>query len=161
MTTNGFDRLGHLLRVSAVYDEECSPFANRSLRDADDERFYRKCRSWMGPNQPGLTAPDPSAPGAARLRSDGGRPPARAGERRGPGQPDAGPLPGQRDVSRPRLIAPPDLAPLLERLPRSRAEARIVEDILDGLSGGGARGGTAPAPPPTSEPAILDYLLGP
>jgi hypothetical protein len=39
------------------------------------------------------------------------------GERRSAGQPEAGPLPGQRDISKPQVTLPPAVQELLDQLP--------------------------------------------
>ena len=69
------------------------------------------------------------------------RPARRRGERRGPGEPDAGPVPGQRDISKPQVGTPPAVEDLLKRLP--------------GLS--------PPKVPnaPQTPDQLLDFLLGP
>jgi hypothetical protein len=135
--TNGFDQFGHQLRVPAVLDEDCSLYTNRALKDEEDRRIYEKCNSWLGPSQPGLTAPDPSDPNVvAAVRA--GRRPQRVGERRRPGEPDADALPGQRDISRPQVVLPPG-----------------VEQLLD-LGHLNDR-----APAPTAPTDLLDFLLAP
>lgn len=137
LTTNGFDSLGHQLRVPAVVDEDCSQYTNRALEDAEDRRIYEKCNSWLGPNQPGLTAPDPSDPNVlAAARA--GRRPERVGERRRAGEPDADALPGQRDISRPQVVLPPGIQELLDL---------------------GRLGEAGPAPPSPTD--LLDFLLAP
>ena len=144
MTTNGFDRIGHLLRVGATLTK-CSPYRNALPAGPEDEQLFADCNSWLGPRQPGINAPDPSVPAtAARLRA-GERPASRVGERRRPGEPEAGPLPGQRDISRPQVVPPPGLRRLIDALP--------------GL-------GDGPRPSPGTPPApgtenLLDYLLAP
>ena len=70
-----------------------------------------ECNQWLGPDQPGLTNPDftdGSAP-ASRAGAARSRPPTSVGERRSEGQPDAGPVKGQRDISKPQIVLPPDL----------------------------------------------------
>ena len=58
LTINAFDELGYLVRALAFTDK-CSPYA-----DAEAARRLEDCRSWLGPNQPGITTPDPSEPAA-------------------------------------------------------------------------------------------------
>ena len=43
----------------------------------------------------------------AELRRASERPASRTGERRQPGEPEAGALPGQRDISQPQVTLPP------------------------------------------------------
>ena len=65
LVLNGFDELGHMVRAG-IFTDHCSAY-----RDAKDykanEETYKDCPSWLGPNQPGVTTPDPSAePEAAK-----------------------------------------------------------------------------------------------
>ena len=57
--SNAFDQMGHLSRVSLV-QSHCGPMTN-----AEDykrrEAELKDCRAWLGPNQPGITTPDPTA----------------------------------------------------------------------------------------------------
>ena len=69
------------------------------------------------------------------------KPARRRGERRGPGEPDAGPVPGQRDISKPQVGLPPSLEELLKRLPELSPPK--VPDA------------------PRDPAAVLDFLLGP
>jgi len=55
LSINAFDRLGHLLVVSAE-TTKCSLFQN----DPRQKETLRDCNSWLGPRQPGINAPDPS-----------------------------------------------------------------------------------------------------
>ncbi len=75
MTTNGFDAIGHQLRVGATVTK-CSPYRNTPPTDADSQQLFKDCNSWLGPHQPGINAPDPSVPGstAARASADAARP---------------------------------------------------------------------------------------
>ena len=73
------------------------------------------------------------------------------GERRGEGQPEAGPLPGQRDLSKPQIVLPPAVQDLLDSM--SPQEQRQLE--ADDLQRLGV---------PTDEQTtgqLLDYLLAP
>jgi ABC-type transporter Mla subunit MlaD len=58
MTINQFDSIGHLLRVGTRVNE-CTPFHNEPPRTPEDEALFKRCNSWLGPNQPGITTPDP------------------------------------------------------------------------------------------------------
>ena len=141
MSTNVFDEIGHLLRVGATVNK-CSPFRN----DVSDKQFLEDCNSWLGPRQPGINAPDPGqpSPAATRLAERSEKPARRRGERRGPGEPDASPVPGQRDISKPQVGLPPSLEELLKRLPELSPPK--VPDLPK-------------APQAPSE--LLDFLLGP
>jgi virulence factor Mce-like protein len=55
LTTNAFDSVGHILRVTAVLDlGGCSAYFT------DIEADTRRCNRWLGPYQPGVNAPDPT-----------------------------------------------------------------------------------------------------
>jgi ABC-type transporter Mla subunit MlaD len=144
--SNAFDVLGHLSRVSLV-QSHCGPLVN-----AEDykrrEAELKDCRSWLGPNQPGVTTPDPTAapgqtsgppasgddnPAAARsgVTPDKGSP--------GGGTPSGG---GARDSG----------VPSLDRLPPEIR--REIERVLDEVS----QQGRSDRPDPTQ---LLDYLLSP
>jgi len=148
LSINGFDNVGHILRISLLdrAEEGCGEFVNTA---EGHEETLRECNQWLGPYQPGLTAPDftepsgGSSPEAVRARAE--RPATRFGERRGAGEPDAGPVPGQPDVSRPQIVVPPGVQELLDRLPRPGLEPPRTDTPLP--RAGGDR--------------LLDYLLAP
>ena len=68
---------------------------------------------------------------------------------RGPGEPEAPPLPGQPDLSKPRNTIPEDVRKLLERLSKPLDGAPAVPDAQS-LPGTEDR-----------DAALLDYLLTP
>jgi ABC-type transporter Mla subunit MlaD len=138
LALNGFDQFGQILRVSVYADPDCIEYVNTK------EHVSEQCTQWLGPYQPGITDADftdGSAP-SANARRQAERPARRIGERRGQGEPDAGPLPGQRDISKPQIVLPPALKGLLDQLP-SLPKAPEVE-----VPAGGTR-----------DTQLLDYLL--
>jgi virulence factor Mce-like protein len=55
LSTNPFDAVGHILRISATLDlGGCSAY----FTTIDSEN--RRCQRWLGPYQPGVNAPDPT-----------------------------------------------------------------------------------------------------
>lgn len=158
LSINMFDDIGHLLRVGLVVDE-CSPYSVNPIKEGREH-----CVSWMGPYQPGITAPDPTATkqaAAARTRADRDHAEARdrdggrrddAGER-GVDAPagDGGPVGGDGepepvDPSRPPSLSLPDgLRRLVDR----------IGDLLGGRSRSAPNSGSRPTT------GLLDYLLGP
>jgi virulence factor Mce-like protein len=137
---NLFDANSYFLKVSAFVDRPCANYTDAAgARDPATSR----CRAWLGPNQPGVTSPDFTAPRPAAARAtrrarrrDDPRTSARAPHRT-PGTPSV-PSPG---ADPPRAQAPLQLPPALT-------------ETLDGLLG------RRPATPPPQTESVLDFLLG-
>ncbi len=162
LSINNFDKIGHVLRVGVTLTD-CSPLENRTLQSNPELKpKFDKCNSYIGPNQPGNTTPDFTRGGrAAALAKAAGKPPARAGERRSAGQPDAGPLPGQKDISKPQVTLPPAVKQLVDNLTKLPAgtKKKIDSNRVDKLlSGQGPQ--TQSGSPPSSQ-QLLDYLMAP
>ena len=165
MSINGFDDVGHLLRLSVKFGV-CTPYQNNTPMNPDNRASenealreeIEQCSQFLGPNQPGINAPDfTTGPGARTLASRAGKPARTVGERRAPGQPDAGPVPGQRDISEPQVTLPPAVQELIDRLPEPPRSGR---GKVDGVP----RGETPLAPEGGAMPEggqLLDYLLAP
>ena len=144
LTNNAFDEQSYMVRAAAHIDK-CAPLADAETAKRPD---LVECRSWLGPTQPGVTAPDPSgAPPAAVRGRRAGRTTrdGRAGRgRRG------GPMPGTGRAPGPVVPGAGDGL--------SRGLGGLLEDLL----GGGLQESLPlPAPQqPTAEP-LLDFLLRP
>jgi hypothetical protein len=153
LSVNMFDGTAHIVRLGLQLEEDCSRFQNNPSQAVID-----KCNQWLGPDQPGITTPDPTAGGAnaARVLAESGKPAKRRGERRGPGEPEAGPLPGQRDISKPQVVLPPGIQDLLDSLkPRDGKKPKLPKlPNLPQLP-------DAPQVSPDGADSLLDYLLGP
>ncbi len=160
------DDTAHMLRASLTAAPDCIEWHNEPPKTPEDREMFERCNSYLGPNQPGIYSPDPlddgSNPSAARLRADSGKPAAIPGEQRGEGQPEAGPLPGQPDLSRPQIALPPGVQELLDSLtPQERRELgdgplpTTPEELQQELEQIGA-----PAADQTAN-QLLDYLLAP
>jgi hypothetical protein len=155
LSLNEFDSISHVLRAVLILDPQCSSFLN-DLRDPEfggsEEQvaLRNRCSSYMGPNQPGLTTPDFTKTGGQAART----PATKRGERRKAGEPEAGPLPGQVDYSRPH----PSLSASQQDLANSVAGGQLPQ-------GAPAPAGTPAVPDPSqatgSVGTALDYLLGP
>ncbi|MFL5895438.1 MAG: MlaD family protein [Thermoleophilaceae bacterium] len=140
LALNAFDQVSHLLRV-VLNVNSCSAWQTGPVDDSNKELF-KNCNSWLGPYQPGVTAPDPTdhpyaatanAKVAATKKGRGGSKPIT------PGQPEATkPLPGQPNLSVPQQVLPPAVQQLLKELPQ--------------LGGGGAIG----VPPVSADGTPLD-----
>jgi virulence factor Mce-like protein len=157
LSINMLDNTAHILRASLTADPQCMKFINHK----PDAATIKKCNSYLGPYQPGILSPDPlddgSNPSAASVRANAGKPATRAGERRGEGMPEAGPLPGQPDLSKPHVVVPPDVQRMLDSLTRSQRRRLKAhpDDLQRELRSIGA-----PADNQTTG-QLLDYLLAP
>jgi ABC-type transporter Mla subunit MlaD len=165
LSINMLDDTAHMLRASLTVTPDCAMWRNEPPKTPADEEVFRRCNSYLGPNQPGIYSPDPlddgSNPSAASVRAESGKPPSSLGEQRGEGQPEAGPLPGQPDLSQPQIAVPPQLQDLLDSLtPEQRQELpgqlptnpEQLQQQLEQLG--------APATDQTTG-QLLDYLLAP
>jgi ABC-type transporter Mla subunit MlaD len=123
LSLNGFDATGHLLRVNVQLNPSCGGTPGNGGLKVNREQVEaapEECRQWLGPNQPGITTPDPTAGGRA------------------PGEPDAAALPGRRDMSKPQVTLPPGLQELIDTPTRAGSSGRRGDDsqaLLDYLLG--------------------------
>jgi virulence factor Mce-like protein len=148
MAINAFDELGHMLRVVTEINK-CSPY--RNAESVKNNRSLDECRAWLGPNQVGVTTPDPSpTQGSTRARDRGearrrGRT-RREGRRSEPGAPAPAPAPGA-----PPATGGPGAPPAGPQ----EDLGRLLDQVL-----GDKAPGVRPEAAPKSD-ALLDYLLGP
>ncbi|HEX8855231.1 MAG TPA: MlaD family protein [Thermoleophilaceae bacterium] len=141
LAINGFDQVSHVLRFTILVSG-CSPYQTNPSADT-----IKNCTSWLGPHQPGVNAPDPTAKGGAAKTVDVSARDRRTSSRGG----DTG---GNAPSTPPKPALPPEL-----------------QSLLGGLTGKGApslpSAPSAPAPQSgrgaTNDAAnsVLDYLLGP
>ena len=152
---NGYDQVGHLLRLSVFGDPECAQIQTdlHPNTNPHDKEVFDKCSQWLGPNLPGITAPDFTQNPAtlAKMEREARQPASRVGERRQPGQVQAGPLPGQRDVSKPQVTLPPRVKKLLDQLAPSKS-GRPQPPSAPNVGGA--------ASDPQTDQGVLDFLLG-
>lgn len=62
---NVYDKNGYMLKVN-LFHSKCSDYQNpQTLKEqmAKDPSFYKDCAAILGPNQPSITTPDPTATG--------------------------------------------------------------------------------------------------
>ncbi|HWH45574.1 MAG TPA: MlaD family protein [Thermoleophilaceae bacterium] len=145
---NAYDEVGHLLRIGLLQAGPCAPYSARPTKE-----LIEKCASWTGPFQPGVDGqPDPTATPqqAAKVRRQAQEVEERAGDepaQEGPGGPLATePKPGERDLSVPEVVLP-------------GAVQDLVDQLTEGLSGGGLAPGVELPNDRRGQEALLDYLL--
>jgi virulence factor Mce-like protein len=168
LAMNIFDQRGYSLKLN-INPDECSDYttADDVKKDAASEARYRRCTQALGPNQPGITTPDPSPPMTAtaaksrKRRAKAGRP--RTSERTPAPKGGAGDTPAPTATPAPTLPAIPGLPPvqeLLDQLPK------LLDPLKPVLGGGKAESGAGAAPGPSrslgqSAQDLLDFLLAP
>jgi virulence factor Mce-like protein len=144
--TNVFDENSYMLKVSAFLDSNCANYTDAATA-RDPAKQY--CRAILGPNQPGIDQPDPTAkPPTARSKKSTDRESSEAAAEATEREDAAlGNGPAAQDPG--ASGAAPGVFP------------GGVQDLLDDLlSGAGAGGGTSKPADPTQGMPVLDYLLG-
>lgn len=141
---NLFDANSYTLKASIFLDRECANYADAEA--VKSGRAPARCRAWLGPNQPGITSPDPTKSGTPRsaARRAGDAPQITPDLTTEPGRIDPTPPQPSRPDSRDRIgpsRAPGLPSPQLPQLPQ-------VPGSPD-----------APADPDAAE-GVLDFLLG-
>ncbi|HVL95426.1 MAG TPA: MlaD family protein [Solirubrobacteraceae bacterium] len=144
LSLNLFDQRGYILKLNALINE-CTPYRDAEEAKEDPELIAR-CNQWLGPNQPGITTPDPSPPLSASAEQLATRKPART--RRGAGRDRGGPA-DARPTPAPQGDQPG--APKLPDLPK-------IPDLLEQLPDALKLGGT---PQGGRTQDLLDFLLAP
>jgi virulence factor Mce-like protein len=176
---NLFDSRGYTLKLNALVNE-CTGYTNAETAKAEPERT-RRCNAWLGPNQPGITTPDPSPAVRASSRAGRDRGRERSSRRSRPGR--RAPAPSARAPEQPAAPQAPGLSPTPPATTPAPAPApapgpapapqtpqidvdvqKLLEDILGGL--GGRKPAPEDKPAPSSSDSgkaaegLLDYLLG-
>jgi ABC-type transporter Mla subunit MlaD len=155
LALNPFDQLSHLLRV-VLFIGPCSAWQTGPVTDANKDLFA-KCNSWLGPYQPGVTAPDPTGKTYAAITAKSNKPKRDKNGNLLPGQPEAtAPLPGQTDPSKPQVVVPPAVQQLLDQLPK----LPINSPTLNLPAAGGPAQQSTPTDPQSAD-KLLNFLLAP
>lgn len=136
LSINGFDQVSHVLRFTGIVND-CSDY------HADvDASVPEHCKSWLGPHQPNVTAPDPT----------GGAEPARREARSA--------RPGEQDPSQAPTAIPEPLAGLLEA-PQMQTKAQPLPQPLPLPKAKDEGDEPAPLVPDAADDQLLDFLLAP
>jgi virulence factor Mce-like protein len=170
LAINIFDRNGYILKIN-LFESECSEYHNpESLKEhlKEDPDFYRRCAALLGPNQPGITTPDPT--GGSRPTSRSAR--ERNIERRTRPDEDKREAAAQEDKKRevdtdePKRALEKKLDEVKERLKKD-GPAIDLRDTLDQILPDAPRLPDIPALQNVQagngggqDQALLDYLFG-
>jgi hypothetical protein len=130
---NIFDKNGYMLKVN-LFASKCSDYQNlQSLKAkmASDSSFYKDCAAILGPNQPGITTPDPTSTGRqfaekkapAQKKQSGRKAPAKAPDVSKPEQSLPEPLKGPLDE-------------LKKKLPKDELRKRAIERLRKAIEDG-------------------------
>jgi ABC-type transporter Mla subunit MlaD len=152
---NIFDSHGYMLKVNA-FSGECADYQNaKSLKEklAEDPKFYERCASILGPNQQGITTPDPTQPANEPVP---GKRTKKARRHKKAGHEQADSAPKRDDGNNGADARPPvDLGQTIQDLLGGKLPDLKLPDAPSVGDIGGAVGSKDPASD------LLDFLLGP
>jgi virulence factor Mce-like protein len=169
-STTLFDANNHLLNIDLLASLTCSPYPDPQVVAAavktPGSNPISACRSWLGPSQPGITTPDPTATASSAPRSTAPKPaattaPPAAGAPAATGQPTAGAPAAPSGGSGAGASTPPPAGlPPLDQLVGNLVQSlpNLLPSTVGGLLGQPA-GGQRSAQ--RAQKQLLDYLLAP
>ena len=140
---NAFDEIGHVLRIILFNTGPCPAYVAKPT-DAE----IKDCNSWLGPNQPGVTTPEPKP--ASTRESEPGKPKAKRGAPSAPGPggaPPSSPEKPESGAGAPQIEIPEQVKELLDKLGKE-----LPKETPLPLEGG---------PQGSETDQLLDYLLAP
>ena len=155
LALNPYDQLGHLLRV-VLFVGPCSAFQTGPV-DETNKDLFAKCNSWLGPNQPGVTTPDPTDNNYAPIT-------AKTSKKKAARKQEATkPLPGQNDPSKPQVVLPPAVQELLNSLPQVKLDETLknLPNLDPNQLTGGLTGASSQPVDNKSADKLLDFLMAP
>jgi ABC-type transporter Mla subunit MlaD len=160
LALNPYDQIGHLLRV-ALFVGPCSAFQTGPVDDTNKDLFS-KCNSWLGPNQPGVTTPDPTDNTYAPITAQASK---KGNKKQKSILPEATkPLPGQDNPSQPKVVLPPAVQQLLNQLPQVKLDQQQLQNLTNVDPSKITNSVTGASAQPTdnkSADKLLDFLMSP
>ena len=128
---NIYDKNGYILKVD-LFHSKCSNYQNPKTLKAEmakDPSFYKDCAAILGPNQPSITTPDPTATGNQGYAEDHApKPPEKQSERK---QPDV----KQPENNLPDQVKGP-LDELKKKLDKDELRKRAIERLREAIETG-------------------------
>lgn len=144
---NIFDRNGYILKVAVLSLSGCSEYRDQSVKNEPDT--IKRCASWLGPNQPGITTPDPTSDKTSPEASSRNRAKVQKGE-----QVLVDRLAGERDVLEGAKAAADGNGP------SGDGKAIDIPASLRALTGGAQGSGVSPpAADDQAASSLLDYMF--
>jgi ABC-type transporter Mla subunit MlaD len=165
LALNPFDQVGHLLRVALVVNS-CSPWQTGPVDDSN-KALFAGCNSWLGPNQPGVTTPDPTAKNYDALVAAAKKSNNKALLKQLLQKPATKPLPGQDNPSVPHVQLPQQVQNLLNQLPSLPSNLpKLDANNLPGVGNVPGNVNNLSTPPAGSDNSsnndkLLNFLLSP
>jgi virulence factor Mce-like protein len=154
MSINIYDSNSYLLKAN-LFHSECSDFQSATslkAKLASDSDFYKRCASILGPNQQGITTPDPTlTQTTAKAKKH-----RKAKKKKKGSAPAAGEAPAATDEAVPEAAKPPiDLGDTLDDLLQGK-----LPDVVGNLDLGKPLGGLNGRDSSAANSALLDFLFG-
>ena len=155
---NIFDKNSYILKVAVLElsGEGCSEYHNQSVKD--EPEIIHDCASWLGPDQPGITTPDPTspqtAPGGQSLNARSSDEEQQEAARRSVAAAEV--LQGAKAAAGSASQSGAAGAPAGGN---PTGQAIDIPRSLRALTGGGSAGSQSPAPSADGAAPLLDYLL--
>ena len=166
-STNTYDANTHLLNIDLMASLTCSPYPDPAVVAAAVKdpaaNPIAGCRSWLGPSQPGITTPDPTATTATAPRAKVNKPVAANPAPAAPTSPAANPNALQNTTPATGAPTPTQTGPAATQGPLDQLVGGLVNslpklpDTLSSLLGQRS----VKVPSQRSEKQLLDYLLAP
>jgi ABC-type transporter Mla subunit MlaD len=161
---NLFDGSSFTLKATPFIDRPCANYADAETVKNQTEA-EKRCRAWLGPNQPGITSPDFTKTGAGAATRSRSR---EAAPERGPSS-DRDRTSGGSESGSPadrRQSAPGGRrgAPRLPAVPMPPDVKKLLDEVLPGgapLPDTPKAPATPPAPKLQHDRGLLDFLLAP
>ena len=129
---NIYDKNGYILKVN-LFHSKCSNYQNpKTLKEemAKDPSFYKDCAAILGPNQPSITTPDPTASGN-QFAASGPQQQSKAKSERKQSAPDA----KQPERGAPEQLKGP-LDEVKKKLDKDELRKRAIERLREALEKG-------------------------
>jgi ABC-type transporter Mla subunit MlaD len=172
LAINTFTPQSHELAVDAFFDKECSPYATPAFIAMALKAYgpsYRHCYAWLGPNQPGVSTPDPSDPSAS-IPDPGGAPPGDKGVPTSASKLTAADVQAMERQDSPLTGGVPSAKSTSGYAPAVKAPTNAVGSTITGAgtssssrsaSGSSTGSSTGSAVSSKSAQSLLNYLLAP
>jgi ABC-type transporter Mla subunit MlaD len=131
---NVYDKNGYMLKVN-LFHSKCSDYQNpQSLKEqmAKDPSFYKDCAAILGPNQPSITTPDPTATGNQFSAAGPPKPQQKSSAKKKPAAPKtpAAKTPSVPDVKN-------KIDDITKKIDKDKLRKKAIQRLQDAIKKGG------------------------